>query len=97
MLKEAGGLGLQVHQPPPEFLQDLIDFRSADLDEISRISREERRIENPEAMIVQYRELIEKWHALVKPLQPIRDNQQPYADLLRQVIYSRIDLTTYQN
>jgi hypothetical protein len=33
----------------------------------------------------------------VKPLQPIRDNPQPYADLLRQEIYSKIDLATYPN
>jgi TRAP-type C4-dicarboxylate transport system substrate-binding protein len=97
VLKEAGGLGLQVHQPSPEFLQDLIDFRAADLDEIARISREERGIEEPEALIAKYRELIVKWHGLVQPLQPIRDNHQPYADLLRQEIYSKIDFATYPN
>ena len=97
MLKEAGGLGLQVHQPSPEFLQDLIDFRTADLEEIARISREERGIEDPEPLIATYRELIEKWHGLVEPLHPIRDNPQPFADLLRQEIYSKIDLATYPN
>ena len=60
--------------------------------EIARISREERGIEDPEPLIATYRELIEKWHGLVKPLNPIRDNPQPYADLLRQEIYSKIDL-----
>ncbi|EIE51012.1 C4-dicarboxylate ABC transporter substrate-binding protein [Salipiger aestuarii] len=97
VLKEAAGLGLTIHEPSPEFLQDLIDFRTADLEEIARISREERGIEDPEPLIATYRELIEKWHGLVAPLQPIRDNPQPYADLLRQEIYSKIDLATYPN
>lgn len=97
VLEEAAGLGLTAHEPSPEFLQDLIDFRTADLKEIARISREDRGIENPEALIATYRGLIEKWHGLVKPLQPIRDNPQPYADLLRQEIYSKIDLATYPN
>ena len=97
VLKEAGDLGLEVHEPSPEFLQDLIDFRTADLEEIARISREERGIEDPEPLIASYRELIVKWHGLVQPLQPIRDNHQPYADLLRQEIYSKIDFATYPN
>ena len=94
VLAEAADLGLTIHEPSPEFLQDLVDFRTTDLSEIARISREERGIEDPEALIATYRELIEKWHGLVKPLNPIRDNPQPYADLLRQEIYSKIDLTT---
>ncbi|WP_026757576.1 C4-dicarboxylate TRAP transporter substrate-binding protein [Sediminimonas qiaohouensis] len=97
VLKEAGDLGLEVHEPSPELLQDLIDFRTADVEEIARISREERGIEDPEPLIATYRELIEKWHGLVEPLHPIRDNPQPYADLLRQEIYSKIDLATYPN
>ncbi|MGC8203182.1 C4-dicarboxylate TRAP transporter substrate-binding protein [Aliiroseovarius sp. PTFE2010] len=97
VLKEASELGLQVHEPSPEFLQDLVDFRTADLEAIAQISREERGIEEPEPLIAKYRELIEKWHALVQPLQPIRDNPQPYADLLREEIYTKIDLTTYPN
>ena len=97
VLAEAADLGLTIHEPSPEFLQDLVDFRTTDLSEIARISREERGIEDPEALIATYRELIEKWHGLVKPLNPIRDNPQPYADLLRQEIYSKIDLTTYPN
>ena len=97
VLKEAGDLGLEVHEPSPEFLQDLIDFRTADLEEIARISREERGIEDPEPLIATYRELIEKWHGLVEPLHPIRDNPQLFADLLRQEIYSKIDLATYPN
>ncbi|MBC7132024.1 MAG: C4-dicarboxylate TRAP transporter substrate-binding protein [Roseovarius sp.] len=95
VLEEAGTLGLTVHEPSPEFLQDLLDFRVADLDEIARISREERGIEDPEALIATYRGLITKWQDLVAPLHPIRDNPQPYADLLRQEIYSKIDLATY--
>ena len=57
----------------------------------------ERGIEDPDPLIATYRDLIEKWHGLTGPLQPIRDNPQPYADLLRQEIYSKIDLTTYPN
>ncbi|MFP5510893.1 MAG: C4-dicarboxylate TRAP transporter substrate-binding protein [Alphaproteobacteria bacterium] len=97
VLKEAADLGLTIHEPSPEFLQDLIDFRTADLEEIARIARESRGIEDPEPLIATYRELIEKWHGLVEPLHPIRDNPQPYADLLRQEIYSKIDLATYPN
>ena len=97
VLKEAADLGLTVHEPSPEFLQDLVDFRTADLEEIARISREERGIEDPEPLIATYRELIEKWHGLVKTLHPIRDNPKPFADLLRQEIYSKIDLDTYPN
>lgn len=97
VLKEAANLGLTIHEPSPEFLQDLIDFRTADLEEIARIARESRGIEDPEPLIATYRELIEKWHGLVESLHPIRDNPQPYADLLRQEIYSKIDLATYPN
>lgn len=97
VLKEAADLGLTIHEPSPEFLQDLVDFRTADLEEIARISREDGGIEEPEPLIATYRELIEKWHGLVKPLHPIRENPQPYADLLRQEIYSKIDLATYPN
>ncbi|MAU52171.1 MAG: C4-dicarboxylate ABC transporter substrate-binding protein [Roseovarius sp.] len=97
VLEEAVGLGLTVHEPSPEFLQDLVDFRAADLEEIARISREERGIENPEALIETYRGLIEKWHGLVEPLHPIRENPQVYADLLQQEIYSKIDLAAYPN
>tara|TARA_R110002124_G_scaffold287027_1_gene469963 strand:+ start:1914 stop:3044 length:1131 start_codon:yes stop_codon:yes gene_type:complete len=97
VLDEVADLGLTVHEPSPEFLQDLVDFRTSDLEEIARISREERGIEEPEELIATYRALIEKWHGLVKPLQPIRDNPQPYADLLRQEVYSKIDLATYPN
>jgi len=97
VLEEAADMGLTVHEPSPEFLQDLVDFRVADLEEIARISREERGIENPEELIATYRGLIEKWHGLVEPLHPIRENPQPYADLLRQEIYSKIDLATYPN
>jgi len=97
VLKEAVNLGLTVHEPSPEFLQDLNDFRTADLKEIARISREDRGIEDAEALIAIYRGLIEKWQDLVKSVHPIRDNPQPYADLLRQEIYSKIDLASYPN
>ncbi len=97
VLEEAAGLGLTVHEPTPEFLQDLVDFRVADLNEIARLSREERGIQDADALIATYRALIEKWQGLVEPLHPIRENPQPYADLLRQEIYSKIDLATYPN
>jgi TRAP-type C4-dicarboxylate transport system substrate-binding protein len=97
VLKEAADLGLTVHEPSPAFLQDLIDFRVTDLDEVARIAREDRGLEDADALIATYRELIAKWQGLVEPLQPIRDNPQPYADLLRQEIYSKIDLATYPN
>lgn len=97
VLEEAAGLGLTVHEPSEAFMQDLVDFRTADLEEIARIAREERGIENPEELIQVYRELIEKWQGLVEPLHPIRDNPQPYADLLRQEIYSKIAVATYPN
>ena len=95
VLKEAADLGLTVHEPSPEFLQDLVDFSVADLGEVARIAKEDRGLQDADALIATYRELIAKWQGLVEPLQPIRDNPQPYADLLRQEIYSKIDLATY--
>lgn len=97
VIEEASGMGLTVHEPSPEFLQDLMDFRESDLHEIARLAKEEKGIEDPQPLLDTYLALIEKWHGLVDQIHPIKDNQQAFADLLRREIYDKIDLATYPN
>lgn len=94
VLKEAAGLGLTVHEPSAELLANITAFRTMDLADIAKIAKEKHGIENPGPLLDTYVALIEKWAALVEP---INGDADAYAALLEQEIYSKIDVATYPN
>ncbi|MBV1867526.1 MAG: C4-dicarboxylate TRAP transporter substrate-binding protein [Marinosulfonomonas sp.] len=92
VLVEAAGLGLTVHEPSPEFLADMVAFRTADLAEVAEIAKTKHGIADPQPLIAKYLELVTKWTAL---LEPIGTDTEAYGKLLDQEIYSKIDFASY--
>ncbi|WP_456386055.1 C4-dicarboxylate TRAP transporter substrate-binding protein [Profundibacter sp.] len=94
VLEEAAGLGLTVHEPSAEMLEQITAFRKTDLEAIVEIAKEKHGIADAEALLATYSGLIEKWKGLVAP---INGDVDAYAALLQQEIYSKIDFTKYPN
>ena len=94
VLKEAAGLGLTMHEPSAELLANITTFRKADLADIVKIAKEKHGIENPGPLLDTYSALIEKWAALVAP---INGDTKAFAALLEKEIYTKVDFTKYPN
>lgn len=92
-LEEAAAQGHHIHEPEADLMQSVEDFREAALARIYDVAAETYGLEDPHAVIDNFREIYAKWEGLLAEVD--RTDEDALTDLAMQEIYSRIDPATY--
>lgn len=84
--------GIEFVEPSAALTDQMAAFRESDLDTILTLAEERYNIEDPQAIIDKYNELLDKYDAL---FEGVRDDMDAMAAIVRAEIFDRIDSETY--
>ncbi len=91
-LEAAPGKGIEVIEPGPEIMAASDAFVKEDVKVIAKQFADDYGVQNTEAKIAKFAELVEKWKGLTAD---IADDPEALAKVLWDEIYSKIDPATY--
>jgi|TARA_B110000259_G_C14023303_1_gene403803 TRAP-type C4-dicarboxylate transport system substrate-binding protein len=90
-IAEAKALGIKVHEPSQELSQASAEFVKQDLANIATLAAD-RGVENADAKVARFRELVTKWEKLNEGVTPTVEN---LTDLYKTEIFNKIDVENY--
>lgn len=92
VLAESGAHGVDRHEPSPELLASVTAFAETDIEAAAEAAAERYGIANAAELIDSYRDVLEKWQALIPP---VREDRGAVVDLVRQEIFDKIDPASF--
>ncbi|PJK31003.1 C4-dicarboxylate TRAP transporter substrate-binding protein [Minwuia thermotolerans] len=91
-VEKGKGMGIEVHEPSPELLETSREFARNDVATIVETFKNDYGVDNAEAKVAKFRELLAKWEKLTAGK---GDDLEALTKLYADEIYSKVDASTY--